>query len=151
MKNVSGITLALVAAAALLGSHQAMAQDERADLSCKLSFSLSGWSALYSTAEGKGVVSCKDGSSLPVLISVKGGGLTAGRTRVDHGTGDFTHVRKIDEVLGRYAQAEAHAGLTKTGTAQVLTKGTVSLALAGHGEGIDLGVDVGEFTLKPAR
>jgi hypothetical protein len=54
-------------------------------------------------------------------------------------------------VLGNYAQGEAHAGITKSGTAQVLTKGTVSLAIAGHGEGIDLGVDVGEFTLKPAR
>jgi len=60
-------------------------------------------------------------------------------------------VRTIDDVLGRYAQGEVHAGVVKSGTAQVLTKGTVSLALAGHGEGIDLGVDVGELTLKPVR
>ena len=144
------VTLA-IAAVALLGAHQAMAQDTRAELGCKLSFSLSGWSAIYSQAEGKGVVTCKDGSSLPVLISVKGGGLTAGRTQVDHGTGEFTHVRTINDVLGHYAQGEAHAGVLKSGTAQVLTKGTVSLALAGSGQGIDLGVDVGEFTLKPAK
>ena len=144
------VTLA-IAAVALLGANQAMAQDTRAELGCKLSFSLSGWSAIYSQAEGKGVVTCKDGSSLPVLISVKGGGLTAGRTQVDHGTGEFTHVRTINDVLGHYAQAEAHAGALKSGTAQVLTKGTVSLALAGSGQGIDLGVDVGEFTLKPAK
>ena len=144
------VTLA-IAAVALLGANQAMAEDTRAELGCKLSFSLSGWSAIYSQAEGKGVVTCKDGSSLPVLISVKGGGLTAGRTQVDHGTGEFTHVRTINDVLGHYAQAEAHAGALKSGTAQVLTKGTVSLALAGSGQGIDLGVDVGEFTLKPAK
>ena len=150
MKHSSGVTLAL-AAVALLGAHQAMAQDERADLGCKLDFSLTGWSAVYSQAQGKGVVTCKDGNSLPVLITVKGGGLTAGRTQVDHGTGSFTHVRTIDEVLGRYAQGEAHAGVLKSGTAQLLTKGTVSLALAGSGRGIDLGVDVGEFTLKPAK
>lgn len=144
------VTLA-IAAVALLGASQAMAEDTRAELGCKLSFSLSGWSAIYSQAEGKGVVTCKDGSSLPVLISVKGGGLTAGRTQVDHGTGEFTHVRTINDVLGHYAQAEAHAGALKSGTAQVLTKGTVSLALAGSGQGIDLGVDVGEFTLKPAK
>jgi hypothetical protein len=144
------VTLA-IAAVALLGAQQAMAQDTRAELGCKLSFSLSGWSAIYSQAEGKGVVTCKDGSSLPVLISVKGGGLTAGRTQVDHGTGEFTHVRTIHDVLGHYAQGEAHAGVLKSGTAQVLTKGTVSLALAGSGRGIDLGVDVGEFTLKPAK
>jgi hypothetical protein len=150
MKRTLVVTLA-IAAVALLGAHQAMAQDTRAELGCKLSFSLSGWSAIYSQAEGKGVVTCKDGSKLPVLISVKGGGLTAGRTQVDHGTGEFTHVRTINDVLGHYAQGEAHAGVLKSGTAQLLTKGTVSLALAGSGRGIDLGVDVGEFTLKPAR
>jgi hypothetical protein len=135
----------------MLGARQALAQDERADLSCKLNFSLSGWSALYSHAEGKGTVTCRDGSSLPVLITATGGGLTAGKTQVDHGRGDFTHVRTIDDVLGRYAQGEVHAGVMKSGTAQLLTKGTVSLALAGAGEGIDLGVDVGEFTLKRVR
>ena len=150
MKHTLVVTLAL-ATVALLGAHQAMAQDERADLGCKLSFSLSGWSAVYSTAQGKGVVTCKDGKSIPVVISVKGAGLTAGRSQVDHGTGKFTHVRTIDEVLGRYAQGEAHAGALKSGTAQLLTKGTVSLALEGTGEGIDLGVDVGEFTLKRAE
>ena len=150
MKHALVVTLAL-AGVALLGTRQAMAQDERADLDCKLSFSLSGWSAVYSHAEGKGVVTCKDGSSIPVLIAVKGGGLTAGRTQVDHGTGRFTDVHKIAETLGRYAQGEAHAGVMKSGTVQLLSKGTVSLALAGSGQGIDLGVDVGEFTLKPAK
>ena len=150
MKHTLVVTLA-IAAVALLGAQRAMAQDQRADLGCKLSFSLSGWSALYSSARGKGVVTCSNGSSLPVLITVKGGGLTAGRSQVDHGSGKFTHVRTIDDVLGRYAQGEAHVGVLKSGTAQLLTKGTVSLALEGTGRGIDLGVDVGEFTLKPAK
>jgi hypothetical protein len=148
MKHALVLTLAL-AGVGVLASHQAMA-DERADLGCKLDFSLSGWSAVYSHAEGKGMVTCNDGSSMPVLIEIKGGGLTAGRTQVDHGKGKFTHVHAISEVLGRYAQGEAHAGVMKSGTAQLLTKGTVSLALEGTGQGIDLGVDVGEFTLKPA-
>lgn len=140
-----------LAAAALLGAQQAMADEERAELGCRLNFSLHGWSAIYSTAEGRGTVSCNDGSTMPVVITAKGGGLTAGRSQVDHGVGRFTHVRAIDDVLGRYAQGEAHAGLTRSGTAQVLTKGTVTLALKGSGEGIDLGVDVGEVTLKPAK
>jgi len=150
MKHTLVVTLAL-AAAALLGTHPSMAQDERADLGCSLSFSMHGWSAIYSRAEGKGRVTCSDGSTMPVLITARGGGLTAGRTEVDHGAGRFTHVHTIDEVLGRYAQGEAHAGLTRSATAQVLTKGTVTLALHGSGEGIDLGVDVGEVTLTPAR
>ena len=97
MKHTLVVSLALTAVA-MLGAQQALAQDERADLRCQLNFSLSGWSALYSQAEGKGTVTCKDGSSLPVLISAKGGGLTAGKTQVDHGKGDFTHVRTIDDV-----------------------------------------------------
>jgi hypothetical protein len=46
---------------------------------------------------------------------------------------------------------EAHVGVVKSGTAQLLTKGTVSLALAGAGEGVDIGLDVGELTLKRAE
>ena len=121
-----------------------------ADLDCKLRFSLTGWSAIYKHAEGHGVVTCENGVSLPVEIEAKGAGLTVGKSRVDNGTGRFTDVRTIDDVLGSYAEGEAHAGVVKSGSVQVLTKGTVSLALAGNGEGVDLGLDIGSFTLRPA-
>jgi hypothetical protein len=140
-----------LAGIALLGVQLAQAQEPRPDLSCSLHFSLSGWSALISRAQGTGTVTCADGSSLPVVITAKGGGLTAGRSHIDDGTGRFTHVHRIDDVLGRYVEGGAEAGVVHSGTAQVLTKGPVSLALAGRGEGIDLGVSVGEFTLKPAK
>jgi len=150
MKHMLGITLAL-AGVALFGMHGAQAQEMAPELECTLHFSLSGWSAIYSTAHGSGTVTCQDGSSLPVVISAKGGGLTAGRSHIDDGTGHFSHVHSIREVLGRYAQGEAQAGMVHSATAQVLTKGTVSLALAGKGEGIDLGISLGEFTLKAAK
>jgi len=121
-----------------------------ADLDCKLRFSLTGWSAIYKHAEGHGVVTCADGRALPVEIEAKGAGLTVGKSRIDNGTGRFTDVRSIDDVLGSYAEGEAHAGVVKSGNVQVLTKGTVSLALAGNGEGVDLGLDIGSFTLRPA-
>jgi hypothetical protein len=144
-------TLLALAGFALFGVQLAQAQEPRPDLECHLQFSLSGWSAVISRAKGTGTVTCADGSSLPVVISVKGGGITAGRSHIDNGTGRFSHVHQIDDVLGRYAEGEAHAGVVHSGTGQVLTKGPVSLALAGRGEGIDLGVDVGEFTLKAAK
>jgi hypothetical protein len=118
------------------------------DLDCKLKFSLTGWSLLYKHANGTGRVFCENGRSMPVTITVKGGGLTAGKWHIDNGTGKFTDVHRISDVLGRYVQGEAHAGVIKSGSAQLLTKGNVSLALAGHGEGIDLGVDVGAFTIS---
>ncbi len=122
-----------------------------ADLSCSLKFSTKGWSAVYKRADGSGTVTCDDGTSMDVKIKMRGGGLTVGKSEIDDGTGKFTHVLKIGDVLGAYAQTEAHAGALKSATAQVLTKGTVSLALSGTGEGIDLGVSVGRFTIEKAK
>jgi hypothetical protein len=122
-----------------------------AELDCKLKFSLSTWSVIYKHSEGSGVVTCENGKSMNVNIVAKGAGLTVGKSHVDAGTGRFSDIHRISDVLGDYAQAEAHAGVVKSGTAQVLTKGTVSLALAGDGEGVDLGIDVGKFTLTHAR
>jgi hypothetical protein len=82
-----------------------------------------------------------------VKITVVGGGLTAGKYHIDNGKGEISKVHGIDEVFGDYAQAGAEAGVVKSGTAQVLTKGTTSLALAGTGEGVNLGISVGKFTI----
>ena len=43
---------------------------------------------------------------------------------------------------------EAHAGAVKSSKAQVVTKGEVSLALAGTGKGWDLGIDGTAFTIE---
>lgn len=129
-------------------SHAHAAVTSEADLSCRMTFSLTGWSAFYKHADGQGVVHCANGQSMSVTIKVRGGGLTAGRWHVDDGTGKFSDVHQISDVLGSYAQGGAHAGVVKSGSAQVLTKGTVSLALAGTGQGVDLGVDVGSFTIS---
>jgi len=140
--NVKVLALALVLAGLV---PQAYAADR--DLDCKLRFSLSGWSALYQHAEGSGTVTCANGQTIPVRISAKGGGLTVGKSHIENGTGKFTDVRSVNDILGRYAQGEMHVGLVKSGTAQVLTKGNVSLALAGAGEGVDVGIVIGEFSI----
>jgi len=149
MKYRIGKTLALVAALGAVATFS-QANAASADVDCKLHFSLSGWSAILQHAEGSGVVTCENGQIMHVKISAKGAGLTVGKSKIDDGTGKFSDVHTITDVLGNYAQGEAHAGVVKSGTAQVLTKGTVSLALAGKGEGVDLGIDVGEFTLSRA-
>ncbi|MEJ7747524.1 MAG: hypothetical protein WKF61_12440 [Luteimonas sp.] len=116
-------------------------------IDCRLSFSMAGWSMFYKTAAGEGVVSCDNGQRLPVSISAKGGGLTFGKSRIDDGVGEFSGVYNIRDVLGGYASAEAHAGAGRSTKAQVVTKGSVSLALAGRGSGWDLGVSFGSFML----
>jgi hypothetical protein len=108
-------------------------------------------SAFYSSASGGGTIKCDNGQSARVSIRAKGGGLTVGRSKISNGTGTFSEVGDIRELFGSYAAAEANAGMVKSSAAQVVTKGTVSLALAGTGEGIDLGVGLGEFVIKKRK
>lgn len=135
----------LLAAGLVLGGMQTA---HAADLSCKLRYNLSGWSIFYKTAKGQGTVTCSNGQSMSVHIRVKGGGLTVGKTEVKNGIGKFTGVHTITDVLGHYATAGAHAGADKSASAGVLTKGDVSLALAGKGRGWNLGVDAGAFIIE---
>ncbi|TYT25839.1 hypothetical protein FZO89_05985 [Luteimonas viscosa] len=118
------------------------------DVSCRLDFDMAGWSALYKTASGTGRVRCDNGQAMAVRIDAKGGGLSFGKSEIRGGRGEFSAVRGIGEVLGTYVAAEAHAGAVKSSKAQAMTKGEVSLALAGTGEGWDLGVAFGAFTIE---
>ena len=147
MKRSMGMmALVLAIAGGMTVTDSARAADANVD--CKLRFNLSGWSIIFKHAEGNGTITCDNGQKANVKIEVIGGGLTAGKYRIDDGKGDISHVRSIDDVFGDYAQAGAEAGVVKSGQAQVLTKGTTSLALAGTGEGVNLGVSVGKFTIK---
>lgn len=121
----------------------------RGDLDCKLSFELKGWSAFYKTADGTGMVSCSNGERMPVKITSRGGGLTFGTSTIEDGRGEFSGIFNIRDVLGAYASAEAHVGALKSRQVQVVTKGSVSLALIGKGSGWDIGVSLARFTLEP--
>ena len=121
------------------------------DTDCELTFSLKGWSALYKTASGQGRVKCENGQSANVEISVKGGGLTFGKSEIIGGTGKISEVKNIDAVFGSYVAAEAHAGVVKSSSASLYTKGEVSMALVGTGKGVDLGVAFGKFTIKKVK
>jgi hypothetical protein len=145
--TVGSIATTLLCAGALTGLSATPAQ-AGAPVKCHLTYSMSGWSAIYQHAEGRGKVSCSNGQRAAVKISVHGGGLTAGKYQVS-GHGDITNVYSIREVYGSYAQAGASAGAGNSGTAQVLTKGTTSIALTGSGEGVDLGIAVDAFKIEP--
>jgi len=135
----------LILALAGLAAPPARAEGKQVD--CEMKFSLKGWSAFYKTTKGSGTITCDNGQSFGVEIVSKGGGLTFGKSEIKNGTGKFSEVSDVNELFGAYAQAEAHAGAVKSSAAQVLTKGTVSLALSGVGDGWDVGVDFGKFTI----
>ena len=138
--------LASLLATALLVSAPSAQARGRTD--CTLRFSRAGWSVFYKTASGEGTVSCDNGQRMAVRISAKGGGLSFGKSRIEGGRGEFSGVHDIRDVLGTYATAEAHAGAAKSAKAQAMTKGDVSLALAGKGSGWDIGVAFGKFVIE---
>src|SRR5580700_11200620 len=117
------------------------------DLKCTMTFQLETWSIFYKSAIGRGTIHCSDGQSLRVKLRAKGGGITAGKSE-EAGEAEFSPVGHMDELLGAYAEAQAHAGAVNSVQAQVLTKGEVSLALTGKGHGWSLGVDFGELLIE---
>jgi hypothetical protein len=137
------LALALVWAAGTTASYAADAK-----VSCQLSFTMKGWSAFYKTASGSGTIKCSNGQSKAVKLTAKGGGLTVGKSTIEDGHGEFSGATGLDEVLGSYVAAEAHAGAVKSSQAQVMTKGEVSLALSGTGRGWDLGIAFGKLTIE---
>jgi len=133
-----------VAAALFSAAPNAHARDTK----CKLHYTLSSWSLVYKHSEGTGVVSCDNGQRMPVKIKTRGGGLTAGHSRIDDGFGEFSPVHNIHDVLGGYATAEANAAAGRAVKGQVVTKGPISLALSGRGKGWELGVAFGSFIIS---
>jgi hypothetical protein len=138
----------ILGTALLFAGALAPAPAQAATITCKMTFNLAGWSAFYKTASGNGNVQCSNGQHMAVHITAKGGGLSFGKSTLNNGRGEFAGVHTIKDVLGSYATAEAHAGAVKSSAAQAMTKGEVSLAISGTGEGWDLGVAFGKFTIE---
>ena len=140
-------TMRFFSVVALLGASIVGGTAQAGDVDCKLRFTMSGWSAFYKRADGTGTVTCSNGQSMAVKLQARGGGLTAGKSTIRNGVGEFSGVQSIDNVLGSYASAEAHAGAVKSAKGQVVTKGEISLALSGTGDGWDLGIAFGKLTI----
>jgi len=120
-------------------------------IKCQLKYSMKGWSVFYESATGEGTITCDDGQTVPVTLRAKGGGLTAGTVNIVDGIGDISAVANLEEVFGTYASAKASAGAGPAAAARAVTKGHVSIALSGTGQGIDLGWSFGEFVIEKAE
>jgi hypothetical protein len=148
-KHTGSIAFLFLVSSILIAAPVAMA-DDVAKKDCDMTYTLKGWSAVYKTAKGEGTITCNNGESAQVEISVKGGGVTFGKTEIYNGKAEISGVKSIDDIFGSYATVSAHAGVVKEGAVEVMTKGNVSLALAGTGSGVDVGVDFSGFTIKRA-
>jgi hypothetical protein len=128
-----------------------VAEAAQAGTVCQMTFTMSGWSAFYKTSSGTGVIKCDNGQKAKVNVSSKGGGITFGRSKIKDAIGKFTEVDDISDLYGSYGQGEAHAGAGKSAKASVVTKGDISLAIAGKGTGVDVGISFGKFTIEKAK
>jgi len=135
----------------MLGALAAPSAHAAGKVDCQMRFSLTGWAAIYKHAEGSGTITCNNGRSFNVSIVAVGGGLTAGKYKIEDGIGKFSEVYDTSELFGSYAQGEAGAGAVRSANAQALTKGNVSLALSGTGEGVNLGISFGKFTIRRVK
>lgn len=134
-----------LAASALLLSAQAHAGQTR----CTLNYAMSGGGAFYKHSTGDGTIRCDNGQTLAVHIESKGGGLTFGHSKITDGVGKFSPVNDVHDLVGGYGTAEANAGTSDNASkAQVVTKGSISLALTGKGSGRTLGVSFGSFIIS---
>jgi hypothetical protein len=115
---------------------------------CRMNFELRGWSFVYRNANGTGTVTCGNGQSADVRLTLHAGGFTAGKFDILNGQGAFSEVKDISEIFGTYVVASGHAGATKAVSGWAMTKGEVSLAISGEGRGWTLGGDIGGFTIK---
>lgn len=141
------LILGLSALALSLAAVASVGAEAKNTTTCTMDYTLKGWSAFYKTASGSGTITCENGQTANVKISAKGGGLTAGKSEIRDGHGKFSEVADIKELFGSYANGAVSAGAVKSSEAQAMTKGEVSLALAGHGTGVDLGISFGKFTI----
>lgn len=148
--SATAMLLVLLVVPAFAGDDSGKEEDKPKDAAmtkCTMTFSLKGWSAFYKTSKGEGTITCENGQAAAVAIKATGGGITFGKSEIVDGTGRFTEARSIEELFGSYVQSEAHAGAGKSADAQALTKGEVSLSLAGTGRGVDVGFAFGKFTI----
>lgn len=124
-------------------------EEIRPETRCRITFDLQGWSVFYKRAKGTGVIRCDNGQNAHVRLSAHGGGVTFGKHEIKDGHGTFTKVEDISKLFGSYATSEAHAGAHKSADAQAMTKGKVSLAFSGTGDGYDLGFAFGKLKITP--
>lgn len=135
-------------AAALVGLSLGVASTAQAKpTKCHIRYSLKGWAVVYATASGSGTITCDNGQTAKVSLKSKGGGVAFGEEKVVEAEGAFSDVNDISELFGHYAAVDANAGEGKEADSQVMTKGPVSLALAGKGKGMEVGISFGDFDI----
>ena len=117
--------------------------------SCSIKYNLTGWSFFYQGYKGTGVVSCTNGQSARVSLTLHGGGLTLGVIDIENAKGKFSGIKSIKDIYGTYFSIDIHAGFARAAEARTLFKGYIAGGGAGTGGGYNLGLTFSGLTIKP--
>ena len=117
--------------------------------SCSIKYNLTGWSFLYKTYKGRGVVQCSNGQSAQVALTLHGGGLTFGVSDIENAKGKLTGVKSLKDIYGTYFSIDVHAGFARAAEARTLFKGYIAGGGSGVGGGYGLGLTFSGLTIKP--
>jgi len=82
-------------------------KEHKVPMDCEMTYNLKGWSAIYKTAKGDGVITCTNGQTANVTISVHGGGITFGKTEIYDGKAKISGGRSIDDWMWRIRLAQS--------------------------------------------
>lgn len=98
--------------------------------------------------DGTGVVSCLNGQSANVKLSMKGGGFTFGSFDIKEGTGTVSGVKSISDIYGGYFAIDGHVGAGKAVEGRSLPFKAIKLNMKGKGRGVNLGFAMGSFKIS---
>jgi hypothetical protein len=118
---------------------------------CHIRYTLKGWAVVYESSSGSGTITCDNGQSAKVVLKSKGAGVAFGKETILDGEGAFSEVGDISELFGHYVALATDAGSGKAADSQVMTKGEISLALAGKGKGMEVAIAFGDFDITKAE
>jgi hypothetical protein len=116
---------------------------------CTMKFSLKSWSVFYKSGKGYGTITCDNNQKADIAIRSHGGGVTFGKYNIADGEGEFSPVKDIKELYGKYGSVGGEGGAVEARIGQNLSKDDINLSIKGTGTGGGFGFDFGGFRISP--
>jgi hypothetical protein len=149
-------TIVLAASLLLISSGNSPAADSKKEektpkgtVLCTMKFSLKSWSAFYKSGKGYGTITCNNKQTADVKLRSHGGGITFGKYNIPDGEGEFSAVKDIKDLYGKYGAVGGEAGAVKSTMGQSLSKDDINLDIKGTGTGGGFGFDFSGFRISP--
>ncbi|MCF7971747.1 MAG: hypothetical protein K9L22_11360 [Methylococcaceae bacterium] len=114
---------------------------------CDLEYNMSGWSILYESYKGSGVVTCPNGRAL-VELRLTGIGVTFGTAEISDGKGKIRGVKGIEDIYVEAFQVGGNAGFNWAADGRWIPRGKRDITLSGTGAGFTFGFSLGSFEIR---